>query len=248
MPGHANTLSVTMAKPISAAELQPDHGDDRDQDVAQHVHADHAPVGQALRARELHVVLQQRLVRAGAREADEQRQVEERQVGRRHARRCLRPSTVRNDTGMTPKSSVVSPRPFDGSQPSITENTMISIRPTQNVGSEKPRIEPAMIERPAMPFGLQSRPQPERDAEHDRDQHRRQRELHRRRHPLEDEPERGRAVHERAAEIAVQRRRSRKLQYCAHSGLSRPSAAIARSRSIWSACGLIRMSIGLPIA
>ncbi len=40
----------------------------------------------------------------------------------------------------------------------------------------------------------------------------------------------------------------RNVRYCAHSGLSRPSAAIARSRSIWSACGLIRMSIGLPIA
>src|SRR6185436_13656015 len=26
------------------AELQPDHGDDWDQDVAQHVHADHPPV------------------------------------------------------------------------------------------------------------------------------------------------------------------------------------------------------------
>ena len=52
-----------------------------------------------------------------------------------------------------PSSSVVGPRPFDGSQPSITENTMISIRPTQNVGSEKPRIEPAMIVLPAKPFG-----------------------------------------------------------------------------------------------
>ena len=31
---------------------------------------------------------------------------------------------------------------------------MISIRPTQNVGSEKPRIEPAMIVRPATPLGF----------------------------------------------------------------------------------------------
>ena len=59
--------------------------------------------------------------------------------------RWRRPSSDRNDTGTRPKSSVVGPRPFDGSQPSITENTMISIRPTQNVGSEKPRIDPAMI-------------------------------------------------------------------------------------------------------
>src|SRR5665213_377186 len=48
----------------------------------------------------------------------------------------------------------VAPRPLDGSHPSITENTMISIRPTQNVGSETPRIEPAMIERPLHESGF----------------------------------------------------------------------------------------------
>ena len=48
MPGHANTLSVTIAKRDQRAELQADDGDDRDQDVAQHVHADHARVGEAL--------------------------------------------------------------------------------------------------------------------------------------------------------------------------------------------------------
>ena len=40
----------------------------------------------------------------------------------------------------------------------------------------------------------------------------------------------------------------RKSQYCAHIGLSSPSAAVARAISAWSAWGLIRMSIGLPIA
>ena len=49
----------------------------------QHVHADHARVGQALGARELDVVLQQRLARAGAREPDHQRQLEQREVDRR---------------------------------------------------------------------------------------------------------------------------------------------------------------------
>ena len=67
--------------------------------------------------------------------------------------RWRQPSSVRNDTG-TPNSGTVSPRPLEGSQPSITENTMISIRPTQNVGSEKPRIEPAMIVRPLAESGL----------------------------------------------------------------------------------------------
>ncbi len=54
------------------------------------------------------------------------------------------PSAVRNDH-CAPSSSCVGPRPFVGNQPSSTENTMISMRPTQKVGSEKPRIEPLMM-------------------------------------------------------------------------------------------------------
>ena len=41
---------------------------------------------------------------------------------------------------------------------------------------------------------------------------------------------------------------ARKVQYCRHSGWSSPSAAVARAISAWSACGLIRMSTGLPMA
>ena len=44
-----------------------------------------------------------------------------------------------------PSTSTVSPRPVEGSQPSCTANTMISISPTQKVGSEKPRMLPAMM-------------------------------------------------------------------------------------------------------
>src|SRR5687767_10184011 len=47
-----------------------------------------------------------------------------------------------------------SPRPVEGSQPRITANTMISISPTQKVGSEKPRIDPAMMARLAGDSGL----------------------------------------------------------------------------------------------
>ena len=148
---------------------------------------------------------------------------------------------------MSPNSSVVGPRPFDGSQSSSTANTMISIRPTQNVGSEKPRIEPAMIERPATPLGF--------------------RPAHR---PSGMPSTTAISIAEIASSIVAGMRsrmspsadvawtndlpRSpwnaplRNVKYCAYSGLSRPSAAIACSRSVWSACGLIRMSIGLPIA
>ena len=152
-----------------------------------------------------------------------------------------------NDTGTTPNSSVVGPRPFDGSQCSSTAKTMISIRPTQNVGSEKPRIDPAMIVRPATPVGFK---------------------------PAHNPSGMPRITAMIIAEIAssiVAGMRSkmspsadvawtndlprspcsaplRNVKYCAYSGLSRPSEAMACSRSAWSACGLIRMSIGLPIA
>ena len=124
---------------------------------------------------------------------------------------------------------------------------MISIRPTQNVGSEKPRIEPAMIVRPATPSGLSPA------------------------HSPSGMPSttaisiaaiassivagiRCRMSPSAGVACTNDRPRSpvtapfRNTTYCSHSGLSRPSAAMARSRSIWSACGLIRMSIGLPIA
>ena len=160
--------------------------------------------------------------------------------------RCRQPSRERKLTGK-PNSVVVGPLPFAGSQPNITENTIISINPTQNVGSENPRIDPAMMERPAMEFGLS---------------------------PAQRPSGMPRMIAISIAAIASSivagmrsrirpsagvlctndRPRSpctapfRNVRYCAHSGLLRPSAAIARSRSAWSAWGLIKISIGLPIA
>ena len=55
-----------------------------------------------------------------------------------------RPSRVKKDQRV-PRISTVSPRPVEGSQPSWTAKTMMSISPTQKVGSEKPRIDPAMM-------------------------------------------------------------------------------------------------------
>ena len=42
-------------------------------------------------------------------------------------------------------SATVSPRPNEGSQPSITENTRISRMPMRNVGSETPTSDSASI-------------------------------------------------------------------------------------------------------
>ncbi|MNQ84099.1 hypothetical protein D3C85_992190 [compost metagenome] len=156
------------------------------------------------------------------------------------------PSTVRKLRGM-PSTRTVSPRPFDGSQPNCTANTMISIRPTQNVGSEKPRIDIVMIDFPATPVG---------------------------RSPAQRPSGMPRTMASRMAVMAssmVAGMRSkisfsagvpcandvprlpckafcRKIQYCSQSGLSSPSAAMVRLMSSWSACGLMRISTGLPIA
>src|SRR3546814_5156443 len=66
-----------------ADELQADDGDDRDQDHLQHVHEDDAAFGQPLGPRELHELERHRLTHAGARQADDQRYLEEREIGRR---------------------------------------------------------------------------------------------------------------------------------------------------------------------
>src|SRR5260221_8378618 len=65
------------------AEFQPDHGDDRDEDVLQHMDEDDAARRQPLGAGEFDVVERQHLARAGAGQADDQRHLEEREVERR---------------------------------------------------------------------------------------------------------------------------------------------------------------------
>ena len=84
----------------------------------------------------------------------------------------MRPSQVRKLTIACRRARAVSPRPPEGSQPSCTAKIMISISPTQKVGSEKPRIEPAMMVLPAGLSGRSPAIKPERDAEDDRDEHR----------------------------------------------------------------------------
>ena len=108
---------------------------------------------------------------------------------------------------------------------------MISIRPTQNVGSEKPRMEPAMIVRPAMPFGRSPAHKPSGI-------------------PMitaisiaANASSSVAGIRSRISEIAGVAWTNdlpkspcsaplKNVQYCSGSGLSRPSAAMARSRSI----------------
>jgi hypothetical protein len=127
------------------AELQPEHGDHRDHDVFKQVQPDHPPRRQTLGTRELDVILMDRLPRSGPRQADHQRYLEQGKIegGQEYVAQAIRGEETRLDA----KKLCRWPRPVEGSQPSITAKIMINIRPTQNVGSEKPRIDPAMIAR-----------------------------------------------------------------------------------------------------
>ena len=135
---------------------------------------------------------------------------------------------------------MVGPRPAEGSQPRVTENTMMSIRPTQKVGSENPRIEPAMMDLPAADSGLS---------------------------PAHNPSGIPRTTAISIAAVASSRVAgmrstmspiagtlkakdfpSSPAAACSRSGRSRPSAAAARAISLWSDCGFTRMSIGLPTA
>ena len=112
----------------------------------------------------------------------------------------------------------------------MTENTMISIRPTQKVGSENPRIEPAMIVRPAAVLGFKPAHSPSGM-------------------PSTTAMSIAAMASSSVAGIRSRINRSagvlwtkelprsprnapaRNARYCVHIGRSRPSAAIARSRS-----------------
>ena len=67
--------------------------------------------------------------------------------------RWLSPSWVRKLQAIPP-TVTVSPRPPAGSQPSDTANVKISTRPTQKVGTEKPRIDSPMMSFESIPCGL----------------------------------------------------------------------------------------------
>ncbi|MNV56278.1 hypothetical protein D3C71_1485520 [compost metagenome] len=67
--------------------------------------------------------------------------------------RLNQPSSVSTLSCREPMLTVC-PRPPAGTHPRITANTMMSIRPTQKLGSEKPRTEPVMIARDPAALGL----------------------------------------------------------------------------------------------
>ena len=199
---------------------------------------------EALGARELHVVLEHRLARAGAREPDEQRELEQRQVERGHREV---PEAVEREEAHRHAEQQHRLAAAVGRQPAELHR--------EHHDEHQPDPERRQAEA-------------EDRAGHDRRARRRSRASGPRRRPsgmpsaiaitiatkasssvagslLEDQLDRRDVVDERAAQVAARPRCTRKIAYCSRIGLSRPSAAVARARSISSACGLTSSSIGI---
>ena len=139
----------------------------------------------------------------------------------------------------------ISPLPVDGNHPSWTANIMINIIPTQNVGIEKPKIEPAIITLLALLSGLYPAYIPKGIA------------------IIKDINNENKASSNVAGILWIINFRAgspkinelpksplnaftKKYQYCSVTGLSSPSSRITLSTSAWSASGLISISTGSP--
>ena len=159
--------------------------------------------------------------------------------------RCSRPLGIRNDHAM-PNTSTVSPRPLTGSQPSCTPNTMMSISPTQKVGNEKPRMEPAMMIRPASECGRRPAHRPSgmpsvtaisiAITASSRVAGKRSRISAMAEVPWMNE-----------APSSPLSAPPRKCRYCCQTGMSRPSPAAVRAWSAAVACGSMSRSSGSPM-
>ena len=123
------------------------------------------PVDKTLGARELDVVLPHRFAHPGAGQAHRQRDFQQRQIEGRQQH--MRQAVAGEKTAFDPQEHRGIAAPVDGSQPRITANTMMNISPTQKVGRENPRIDPAMIARDSEGLGEQAGIEPQRNADDD---------------------------------------------------------------------------------
>ena len=168
MPGQAKIVSVTTEKAITEPISRPSTVTIGIRMFLSTWTQDHAARPQALGARELDVVHVHDLARARRGEPDDQGDAREREVDRRQQDQVLEPVPGEEADDRRRARCTVAPRPVEGSQPSSTANTMISMMPTQKVGRLKPRIEPAAIVRARASSRLQPGVEPERQAEHHR--------------------------------------------------------------------------------
>ena len=202
MPGHWNTVSVMIAKAISAAELQAGDGDHRHQRVLERVAEVDGAVGQAARARELDVVGAQHLEHLGAHQPHDQRELEDRQRDRRQdqmrssRRRVSRPVRPRpeRDAPRRGRSSAASPA-------SPRRPGSAGCRSGRSAATRRAaRASSAPASRSAAP---QRRVDAHRDADDERDERREQRQLERRRAALGDQRRDLGALAQAEAELAL---------------------------------------------
>ncbi|KAG0937990.1 hypothetical protein G6F31_015519 [Rhizopus arrhizus] len=158
--------------------------------------------------------------------------------------RLSQPLSVRTLSSSEPMLTVL-PRPPAGTQPSITANTMISIRPTQKLGSENPSTEPVMMAREPGACGLSPARMPSGT-------------------PISTDSS---MATQASSTVAGMRSRIRgmagspvrkllpkspctawpmKIRYCRHSGWSRPSDALIAARCASVASGLASIDTGSP--
>src|SRR5690606_15029247 len=146
---------------------------------------------------------------------------------------------------MGPKVST-GPRPPAGTQPSITANSMMSISPTQKLGSEKPSTDPDMMprdrkfsgRRPAYtPSGTPTTMEMNMASVASSSVAG----MRSRMRCMADSPVR--KLLPKSSWTAL----DRKMMYCSHSGRSRPRLRRMASRSRSVASGLAIMSTGSPI-
>ena len=226
------------------AELEAEHGDDRDQDVLQQVHADDAAVAKALGAGELDVVLLQRLARAGARQPDHQRDLEQRQVERRQqdVAQAVEREEARGDAEIGGR--VAAPGRRQPAQHHRKHHDQHQPDPERRQAEADDRAGHDRSSTPGSPASSRHRARAEC----------------RRRWPSPGPRAPAPASPACAARSRVsagspkmkERPRSpcsaplRKKRYCSQIGRSRPSARTAASMSFWSICGLTSSQIGSP--
>ena len=154
-PVRLNTVSVMIAPPSSAAEVEADHRDERRQAGPQAVLADHPALGEALGARRADVVLAHRLDQVAAGHAGVERREQEREHDPGH------------DHVEEPVLEAVGDGhvPGPGQPPELVPEDVEHTRPSQKTGAETPNSAKPIAIRSAADAVLQRRQDPDRDAD-----------------------------------------------------------------------------------
>ena len=197
-------------------DLQRRDADRRGQRVLQHVQQQHAPARQPLCLGEQHVVGAQHLDHRGAGHPHQHRGHRQRERERRQRQMAQRVDERGGSAGQqaVDQQKMRSPRRVrrrsrcgrtPANQCSVTENSSISSRPSQNPGSDTPSRAPTLAARSVTAAAPHARQQAERNADGQREDGGGQRQFDGRGQPVGDHIQHRPAMEEAAAEITVQR-------------------------------------------